>query len=88
LQEHVLAPVVASNLTVQPIGDALDARAPDRRLSSLSVGQEALVVDISPACRGIERRRLLDLGVVPGRGSERSWRVPGAIRPLIGSAAR
>jgi DtxR family transcriptional regulator, Mn-dependent transcriptional regulator len=66
LQEHVLAPVVASNLTVQPIGDALDARAPDRRLSSLSVGQEALVVDISPACRGIERRRLLDLGVVPG----------------------
>jgi DtxR family transcriptional regulator, Mn-dependent transcriptional regulator len=66
LQEHVLAPVVASNLTVQPIGDALDAGAPDRRLSSLSIGQEATVVDISAACRSVERRRLLDLGIVPG----------------------
>jgi DtxR family Mn-dependent transcriptional regulator len=92
LQEHVLAPVVASNLTVQPIGDALDARAPDRRLSSLSLGQEALVVDISPACRGIERRRLLDLGVVPGTrvraelqsaaGDPTAYRIRGAMIAL------
>jgi DtxR family Mn-dependent transcriptional regulator len=92
LQEHVLAPVVASNLTVQPIGDALDARAPERRLSSLSIGQEALVVDISPACRGIERRRLLDLGVVPGTrvraelksagGDPTAYRIRGAMIAL------
>jgi len=66
LQEHVLAPVVAANLSVEPIGDALDAAAPDNRLSSLAIGQEATVVDISAACRGVERRRLLDLGIVPG----------------------
>jgi DtxR family Mn-dependent transcriptional regulator len=92
LQEHILAPVVASNLTVQPIGDALDARAPDRRLSSLCIGQEALVVDISPACRGIERRRLLDLGVVPGTrvraelesagGDPTAYRIRGAMIAL------
>jgi DtxR family Mn-dependent transcriptional regulator len=66
LQEHVLAPVVAANLWVEPTAEAPEAVAPDRRLSSLPVGQEATVVDISPACRGVDRRRLLDLGVVPG----------------------
>jgi DtxR family Mn-dependent transcriptional regulator len=65
-QEHVLAPVVAANLTVEPLSDVAERVLPDRRLSSLGVGQQATVVDISPACRGPERRRLLDLGVVPG----------------------
>ncbi len=66
LQEHVLAPVVAANLTVEPLDDVSERILPDSRLSSLGVGQEATVVDLSPACRGPERRRLLDLGVVPG----------------------
>ena len=65
-QEHVLAPVVAANLTVEPLSDVAERVLPDRRLSSLTVGQQATVVDLSPACRGPERRRLLDLGVVPG----------------------
>jgi DtxR family Mn-dependent transcriptional regulator len=66
LQEHVLAPVVAANVTVEPIGDAFEEASGDSRLSELPVGQQATVVDISPACLGVERRRLLDLGVVPG----------------------
>ena len=66
LQEHVLAPVVAANLTVEPIDDVVERVLPDSRLSSLAVGQQATVVDLSPSCRGPERRRLLDLGVVPG----------------------
>jgi len=66
LQEHVLAPVVAANVTIETIGDALDEASGDSRLSDLPVGQQATVVDISPACLGVERRRLLDLGVVPG----------------------
>ena len=33
-------------------------------LSDLEPGEIARVIDISPACRGSERRRLLDLGVV------------------------
>jgi DtxR family Mn-dependent transcriptional regulator len=65
-QEHVLAPVVAANLTVDPLSDVAERVLPDRRLSSLTIGQEAMVVDVSPACRGPDRRRLLDLGVVPG----------------------
>jgi DtxR family Mn-dependent transcriptional regulator len=37
-----------------------------RRLSSLDEGEEVFVVGLSPLCRGLERNRLLDLGVVPG----------------------
>jgi DtxR family Mn-dependent transcriptional regulator len=36
------------------------------RLSHLARGERASVVGLSPACRGPERSRLLDLGVVPG----------------------
>jgi DtxR family Mn-dependent transcriptional regulator len=35
-------------------------------LDQLAVNESAAVVGISPACRGPQRRRLLDLGVVPG----------------------
>lgn len=65
--EHVLAPALARNISVAPVSDAqfqpLDSAT---RLSSLRQGQEARVVHISRACRGAERRRLLDLGFVPG----------------------
>lgn len=36
------------------------------RLSSLRPGEQATIVGLSPLCRGLERNRLLDLGVVPG----------------------
>jgi DtxR family Mn-dependent transcriptional regulator len=65
-QEHVLAPLVAANLAVEPLPGDLADDLPVQRLSSLTVGQQATVVDISPACRGQQRRRLLDLGIVPG----------------------
>ncbi len=65
-QEQVLAPVVAANVAVEPLSDVVERVLPDRRLSTLALGQQATVVDLSPACRGPERRRLLDLGVVPG----------------------
>lgn len=35
-------------------------------LADLDRGESAEVLEISPACQGIQRRRLLDLGVVPG----------------------
>ncbi len=37
-----------------------------QRLSSLDFGQEATIMAISPACKGVLRRRLLDLGFVRG----------------------
>ena len=62
----LLSPLIAGNVTVQPVQEAVAQRTSLRRLSSLDCGEEALVTDISPACRGVERRRLLDLGLVPG----------------------
>lgn len=92
LQEHVLALVVAANLTVEPIGDWMPADAPDRRLSELARGESGTVVGISPACRAIDRRRLLDLGVVPGTvitaefasmsGDPMAYRIRGALMAL------
>lgn len=37
-----------------------------RTLEDLEAGEDAEVIGLSPACQGIQRRRLLDLGVVPG----------------------
>jgi DtxR family transcriptional regulator, Mn-dependent transcriptional regulator len=35
-------------------------------LSSLKTGQKAIIRSIARECKGMERRRLLDLGFVPG----------------------
>lgn len=65
--EHVLAPMVAANLSVMPLpaAPALAEESGDP-LSALRPGDEAQVLRISPLCRGAERRRFLDLGIVPG----------------------
>ena len=62
------------------------------RLSDLAVGSEALVYSLAPSCIGPERRRLLDLGVVPGTrirceftspfNSPRSYDIRGALIAL------
>ena len=65
--EHVLAPVVAGNLAIAPlVAEAQDLRTPQSRLSDLSIGEKGRVTKISKACRGAERRRFMDLGVLPG----------------------
>ena len=46
------------------------------RLSSLGSGERVSVVGLTPACRGLERRRLLDLGMVPGTVVERDIVAP------------
>jgi DtxR family Mn-dependent transcriptional regulator len=65
--EHLLAPIVAANISVRSI-PAIQAapKTKARTLRSLDVGSSAVVQGISPRCRGAERRRLLDLGLVPG----------------------
>ncbi len=45
-------------------------------LSTLNPGEKATVVRISAACRGIERRRLLDLGIIPGTIVEAEMKSP------------
>jgi DtxR family Mn-dependent transcriptional regulator len=65
--EHVLAPIIASNVSVIPIAEEIECDTlPCEHLSELEAGEEAIVSGISLACRGLERRRLLDLGILPG----------------------
>lgn len=84
---------VFPNAVVEQI-TAVDLRAGEtfddsiERLSSLHVDEEAEIVGMSALCRGLERNRLLDLGVVPGTvtsvelqnpsGSPIAYRIRGA----------
>jgi DtxR family Mn-dependent transcriptional regulator len=68
------------------------ASAPVRTLAQLRVGETAVVRRLSIECRGAQRRRLLDLGVVPGTaitsemrsasGDPTAYRIRGALIAL------
>ncbi len=62
----VLAPLVAQNVSIRRLEGAGPPERSLETLASLHPGEFADVVRLSPACRGLERRRLMDLGVVPG----------------------
>jgi DtxR family Mn-dependent transcriptional regulator len=89
--EHVLAPILAHNIAVIPISD-IEIEEELESLSSLKPGQKARIVELSRACRGAERRRLLDLGFVPGSkvevemvspiGDPTAYRIRGAVIAL------
>jgi DtxR family Mn-dependent transcriptional regulator len=65
--EHVLAPIVASSISIVPLPEeTADDALPGERLSSLKPGEAGEVAGISHACRGPDRRRLMDLGILPG----------------------
>lgn len=74
--EVVLAPVVAANVTVEPL-EAAASLAPMTPLSALAPGEAAQVLALSPSCRGAQRRRLLDLGIVPGTTVVHEMTAPG-----------
>lgn len=91
--EHILAPVLAENVSVKPLPDFCTTDLVDEEfLSGLRPGGRARVVGLSPACRGPERRRLLDLGFVPGTpvevdmvspaGDPTAYRVRGSVVAL------
>jgi DtxR family Mn-dependent transcriptional regulator len=61
-----LTPLVAANITVVPSIEKEVVEAPHKTLLSLTSGEKAEVISISRACRGQQRRRLMDLGLVPG----------------------
>ncbi|HEY5729393.1 MAG TPA: metal-dependent transcriptional regulator [Anaerolineales bacterium] len=65
--EHVVAPIVAGNIAVAKMSEtAKQAEDKGEALSSLKPGQSARVAQLSYRIRGAERRRLMDLGVLPG----------------------
>lgn len=71
-----LSPTVAANLFVMPLRETQEKEGPFETLSSLGVHQSGRVVRLSNACRGLERRRLMDLGLVPGTVVEAEMRSP------------
>ena len=65
-EECLLAPLFAKNITVAPIKFEKAIEGKFKTLSSLKTGEKGNVLGISKALRGQQRRRLMDLGVVPG----------------------
>lgn len=79
--EHVLSPVLAANVAVQPVEPTgTRGRAPlpggTVELSQALDGEPVRVVQLSEVCRGAERRRFLDLGLVPGTVVVPEYRSP------------
>jgi DtxR family Mn-dependent transcriptional regulator len=91
-EEHVLAPIFATNLSVQALPREEHMEGPFKSLSSLRLGEQATVVGLSPRLRGPERRRMLDLGLIPGTvvqaemrsaaGDPTGYRIRGAVIAL------
>lgn len=63
----MLAPIVAGNVSVLEMVDDTPAEQEAwETLADLSLGETAEVAELSPVCVGAERRRFLDLGILPG----------------------
>jgi len=98
-QEHVLAPIVAANISVVPLAEEkADQTLIGVPLDSLQPGQAGVVTGISSLSRGIERRRLFDLGIIPGTvigvemvnpsGDPTAYRIRGSLIALRSTQAR
>ncbi len=78
--EHRLAPMIAANVSVREIDTAVTPEPTlndSEPLTALHFGETAEVVAISPACRGAERRRFMDLGILRGTQITAEYRSPG-----------
>jgi DtxR family Mn-dependent transcriptional regulator len=64
-KEAILAPVLAQNISVIK-DNSLKRNKKYKTLQMLKNGEEAYVAGISLGLRGIQRRRLMDFGIVPG----------------------
>jgi len=91
--EHVLAPFIAENISVVPISnDEQEISCSGSPLHSLNPGEKGEVLSLSPRLRGVERRRLMDLGILPGTlikaelsspsGEPTAYRIRGALIAL------
>jgi len=77
-REHALPPVVADQISVEPLGDGQEIdEAVRMTLAEVRPGAAGRVVRIAAHCQGPARRRLLDLGIVPGALIEAEYASPG-----------
>ncbi len=65
-EEYNLTPLFAGQITVEEVQAEVIDIPKNEVLSSLEIGEKAEVTGISPNCRGQQRRRLMDLGIIPG----------------------
>ncbi len=65
-EEIVLSPLIAANLSVLKEKKDDEFLSEVETLASLEKNEEADVIGISKSCRGAQRRRLMDLGIVKG----------------------
>jgi DtxR family Mn-dependent transcriptional regulator len=97
-EEHVLAPIMATNIEVVPLeAESKVDELPGEPLTNLVPGEHGRVTGLSPRLRGAERRRLMDLGFLPGTvignemvsagGDPIAYRVRGAVIALRKSQA-
>ena len=76
--EHILAPIVAANISVLPVPSlVLEDDDIGDKMSNLRPGKQGEVIRISRASRGNERRRFMDLGILPGTIITAELRSPG-----------
>jgi DtxR family Mn-dependent transcriptional regulator len=90
--EKELDALEAANVTLGPFAENETDFASARRLSDLKPGERGKVLMISKASRGNERRRFMDLGLLPGTvvaaelespgGDPVAYRVRGALLAL------
>jgi DtxR family Mn-dependent transcriptional regulator len=65
-EECILSPLIAKNITVGVLQLEKHIEGKFKALSSLKIGEEGIILGIAKALRGQQRRRLMDLGIVPG----------------------
>jgi len=65
-EEKEFAHLTASKVTVEIVPDITFINKKIRTLVDLEPGEIAEVINVSQNCRGQQRRRLLDFGIVPG----------------------
>jgi DtxR family Mn-dependent transcriptional regulator len=98
-EEHLLAPIVAANISVVPIPELkIDQVQLGIPLNNLNPGERGRVVALSPRLRGADRRRMMDLGILPGTtievemtspsGDPTAYKVRGALIALRKEQAR
>jgi DtxR family Mn-dependent transcriptional regulator len=77
-EEHILAPIVAANISVVPVPEQqIEQVQLGIPLNELNPGQCSQVVALSPRLRGADRRRMMDLGILPGTTIEVEMTSPG-----------
>ena len=77
-EEHILAPIFAANISVTPISkEDIREECLGEPLNTLKPGEYGSVVNISPQMRGVERRRMMDLGILPGTIIKAEMKSPG-----------